>query len=826
MAWAQSGANAPQPATSAPAAPTAGPTATAPQPGPGLALYRKLRDVGLDPAAVYNVRDAALEREDLHITLDDGTLAFVHSVDGRVTGAFFEGEGEVLLFPPNQAERGSLALFTGAAVLEEKFTTAYFRFNDRTPDDLKPALRALEDPQAFVDKYDKVVRTLAEADALRLMTTYLNQPAHADDRLFRARLQGERLGVFDVYFDTLAAEQITVMKLTYVNGVGYYDVLCSFPMRSARNAGESSPPDLYPAGDQSTPGVGTLKVTKYSIKARVEPPHSLGADVALDIQVRRGGQRIEFFELSRYLKVSAAQADGKPVEFLQNEAIEGSALARRGNDVVAVVFPEALRSGQALRIQFSYAGNVLSEAGGGLFYVGARGVWYPNRGLTMADFDLEFRYPQDWSLVATGKRVSQERVGTEQVAHYVSERPMPVAGFNLGRYSMASATASGDVRVEAYATSGVERTFRPAQEVLIAPPVQPPVRNPRLGPAPVIITQRVVPTPASNAEAVAQRSAHVVDFFARDFGPYPYSSLVLSQIPGSDSQGWPGLIFLSSYAFLSPDELRALKMNAVATLTYSGFMAAHETAHQWWGDLVGWKGYRDQWLVEALASYSAILAYEKDRPADCKQVLRNYRLELLAKKGEGEEYARAGPVTLGLRLSSSHFPDGFDIVSYGRGAWLLHMLRTMMRDASGGSDQPFLRALRKLRDQYQGREMSTADFLRVMEQEMPHSLRYEGRASLDWFLDSWINGTAIPRLELKEVRVLHREGGAVVTGKILQKEAPDELVTSVPVYASAGGRQLLLGRVFADGKETSFHLKAPAGAKNVVLDPHDTVLKR
>ena len=116
-AWAQTGANAPQPATSAPAAPTAGPTATAPVPGPGLALYRKLRDVGLDPAAVYNVRDAALQREDLHITLDDGTLAFVRSVDGRVTGAFFEGEGEVLLFPPDQAERGSLALFTGAAIL-------------------------------------------------------------------------------------------------------------------------------------------------------------------------------------------------------------------------------------------------------------------------------------------------------------------------------------------------------------------------------------------------------------------------------------------------------------------------------------------------------------------------------------------------------------------------------------------------------------------------------------------------------------------------------------------------------------------------------------
>ena len=82
--------------------------------------------------------------------------------------------------------------------------------------------------------------------------------------------------------------------------------------------------------------------------------------------MRRGGQRIEFFELSRYLKLTDAEADGKAIEFLQNEAIEGSALARRGNDVMAVVFPEALRRGQKLRMKFTYAGNVLSDAGGGL----------------------------------------------------------------------------------------------------------------------------------------------------------------------------------------------------------------------------------------------------------------------------------------------------------------------------------------------------------------------------------------------------------------------------------------------------------------------------
>ncbi len=809
---AQTGQNAPQPTTQAPPAPTLSRPATAA--GPAVTLYRKLREVGLDPAAVYNVREAAIQREDLHITLEEGTIAFVRAIDGRVTGAFFEGDGEVLLFPPERAERGSLALFTGAAVLEEKFTNAYFRFNDQLVEELKPYLRPEEDAQAFIEKYDRVAQTLAEADALRLMTTYLNHRSPNEDRLLRARLNGVNLGVFDVYFDTLVPEQIAVLKLTHANGLSYYDVLCAFPMRTARND---------PHADENRPSAA-LRIAKFTVKTKVEPPHTLSANAVLDIDVRQGGQRIEFFELSRYLKVTSVEVEGTPSEFLQNEAIEGSALARRGNDVVAVVFSEPLRAGQKLSVKFAYSGNVLSEAGGGLVYVGARGVWYPNRGLLMANYDLEFRYPQQWTLVATGKRVSLTNEGADQAAHYVSERPMPVAGFNLGRYSVATAKTESNVVVEAYATSGVERGFPSAGQAIVLPPPLP--RPSRVTP-PAIAAPRPQPEPANNAEKVAQRSARAIDFYSQHFGAYPYDSLVLSQMPGPNSQSWPGLVFLSSYAFLSPEELaRTRGVKPSGALQFGGFMQAHETAHQWWGDLIGWKGYRDQWLVEALSNYSAILSFEKDRPADCKKVLENYRAELLSKNPNDEEFAQAGPVTLGVRLSSSHFPDGFDVVSYGRGAWLMHMLRTMMRDAAQGDDDPFLRGLKKLRDRYQGKEMTTADFLQVMEEELPVSLRYEGSKSLNWFLESWINGTAIPHLALKDLKTVRRGNGDLVSGKIVQTEAPDELVTSVPVYGTVNGRQVLLGRVFADGKETAFRLSGPAGVKNIVLDPHETVLKR
>ena len=81
-------------------------------------------------------------------------------------------------------------------------------------------------------------------------------------------------------------------------------------------------------------------------------------------------------------------------------------------------------------------------------------------------------------------------------------------------------------------------------------------------------------------------------------------------------------------------------------------------------------------------------------------MLQAYR-ELLARKSkEGLPNVEAGPVTLGVRLSSSKFPAGYEIITYGRGTWLIHMLREMFRDASrtsenpDGSDEVFLGLLR------------------------------------------------------------------------------------------------------------------------------------
>ncbi len=804
-------------------------------PQTAAALYTRLGSVPLDEHRVYHIRSASIVRPNLYLDFDDGTLAFTEDICGRITGAYFEGEGEVLLRPPNRVERESMALFTGMAILEEHFSSAYLRFNDNTAAELQRYLSPPDDPADFVAQANQTTRGLATLDTLRLLldfSHFLPAPAGREapqpdlPPLLHAHLLGGKLGAFEVYWDGAIPEPLWAGQPRRNGDVVFFDIWTSFSPMTMR----SESPRAAPASDVS--------ISAFRIRTTVQPPLRLEASAELEVRVRNGGQRTLVFELSRYLKVNRVEDNGRPMDFIQNQALEGSQLQRKGNDMVALVFPAPLASGQKLKLRFEYAGDVLSEAGSGLLYVGERGTWYPNFGLNPAQFDLEFHYPASWTLVATGKPVAPESSAEkppegEKVSRWISEHPIPVAGFNLGRYVAADAKA-GSVVVEAYGTKGVERSFPKAPPDLVQPPVFP-GPTPRRGSIPTgpIAIAPPPPSPARNVQAVADEAARAVNTFSAWFGPYPYSSLALTQMPGDLSQGWPGLVFLSSYAFLSPEEQADLKLDPVLRVLDSQVLV-HETAHQWWGDLVLWKSYHDQWLMEGLSNYVSLLFLEQKDPALFRQVLEKYRADLLSKNEHGEWLRDAGPVTLGQRLISSHFPAGYEAISYERGTWLFHMLRSMLRDGEGESrarsrqaspDEPFFRALRKVRERYAGKRLSTQEFFKVFEEELPRPLWYEKRHSLDWFVEGWINGKAIPSLETRDARITAKDQKAIASGVIVQKDAPDDLVTAVPVYAQTAAKSLVyIGEVMADGAETSFKLPAPADARKIVLDPHRTIL--
>ncbi|MGH9635985.1 MAG: hypothetical protein ACRD72_14240, partial [Candidatus Angelobacter sp.] len=233
----------------------------APSQSGAVALYRELLNPSLDAKDVYQVREVSIMMEDLHISISDGTIAFVREVNGRLTGAVFEGVGEVLLVPPNRAERTSLALFTGSAVLEQRFQSAYLRFaDDKIANELKSGLRGhAENAQEFVTRWQQSALLLARGDALHILQVMTNVSSAS---FLHLRIGGTTAGIVDLFFDANAAEQISVSQADVVNNVAYYDTWTSFPMRSIREA----------SGQEDPATRASFEVSDYKLHVNVRPP--------------------------------------------------------------------------------------------------------------------------------------------------------------------------------------------------------------------------------------------------------------------------------------------------------------------------------------------------------------------------------------------------------------------------------------------------------------------------------------------------------------------------------------------------------------------------
>ena len=351
----------------------------------------------------------------------------------------------------------------------------------------------------------------------------------------------------------------------------------------------------------------------------------------LDVYVKQGGTRVVLFELSRYLQVKQVEYEGKPLEFIQNEAIEGSELSRRGNDTIAVVFPAPLQAGSAFclalqlcRLGALRCGRRTALRGRSRYLVSQS---RHRHGQLRSYFSLSA------ALVAgcywqAGLAGAQD--GSDFIGHWISEQPIPIAGFNLGEYVRSSAKA-GDIEVDAYAARGAESQRASPSAANTSPQLLSPHAPGTLEPVPDAAAACRIRRALDNRWLTAPRETLAA--LSQMLGPYPFSTLSLTENPSPESQGWPGLIFLSSYAYLQPEQLQAMNLSPADAIIYSEVMMPHELAHQWYGDHVSWASYHEQWLLEALANYCSLLLLERSRPADVQLTLENYR-QILASQVE------------------------------------------------------------------------------------------------------------------------------------------------------------------------------------------------
>jgi hypothetical protein len=240
------------------------------------------------------------------------------------------------------------------------------------------------------------------------------------------------------------------------------------------------------------------------------------------------------------------------------------------------------------------------------------------------------------------------------------------------------------------------------------------------------------------------------------FGEYPWENLRVTQFPGlaGYAQGFPGNIsFSEGIGYMSRPIGKDESEDGALDVAF--YIVAHETGHQWWGNIVmPGKGPGGNIISEGLAEFSALMLVHHELGEDQAKTLRR-RWERDYVFGRSPDDERAINRTDGTR-------PGDQVVTYQRAGLVFWMLRELM------GEEQMLAGLRSFVEKWKN-GVETADGLDFpLIEDMVESLRAHAPdvAVFDAFVAQWIFGTALPELELGDVDVADAAGAFTTTTEL------------------------------------------------------------
>jgi hypothetical protein len=507
----------------------------------------------------------------------------------------------------------------------------------------------------------------------------------------------------------------------------------------------------------------------------VHLPQSGGAEIAfsatakVDIAATSPVGPWVAFELFDKLKVDSARWEGGE-----------PATVFKGNEsgFLWVRLESRLQPGETRTLTLSYHGDLIDRTID-FFRIKSSVAWYPLslEGRALATFDLTFHTPDAYLLASVGERVDSSRAGRVVTSRWVTPGPIRNASFNLGLFKDYTITDFGTppvtVMISEEAHKKLAREYGFAQQ-------------------------------SKMRETVGSDVSKSVHFFEVVYGPTTVKHFYATEIPEFHGEAFPGMLHLSWATFQQTDNQGADEV-----------FRAHEVAHQWWGIGVDYMTYHDRWLSEGLAEFSGLWYLQTARRSSDKYfgMLRQYRSSIFLRKEV------PGPISLGHRVQSSRDADlnDYATVVYKKGAWVVHMLRTLMIDLKTMNEDRFTQTMQDFYRSYQGKRASTEDFRKVVERHMG--------MDMGWFFDQWIYGTALPTYRVAYRTEPLADGQFRVRLRVQQEDVPDDFLMYVPVTLDLGKDRVARLRVKVTGPRTEVDLPPmPAEPKAVRFNDLEGVL--
>jgi hypothetical protein len=670
-------------------------------------------------------RDFAVRAEDLDLTLADGSI-FTVDTDKGTTGLILLGRGTMRFHPAPAVEKGQLRVTTGSDTLETPFEAAFVRVGSIAGHaDLGPLTARPPDPRDLRRAEDVFREESAKTFSIALGDlapgNWSSLPGVSD---VVAEIRTKRYGTLTYSKSDEAEEDISLFDRAKGKNISVYSSIERLATRGPfRNEDDAVDYDVL---DNEVDISFAPDRRWFDARARLH--FRITAALTNQIALR----------LSDTLSVESVTSDDFGSLF---------SVRVRDQNTLLVNLPVPMRRDAETTITIVYSGRVggasiewetlpftqreldslqqtnnpalpLSLRPEPIYLYGTRTYWYPRTPVfDFATATMRIWVPPDYDCIASGE-LSPESPTLDDVDParrrklyvFTALRPIRNLSFLVTRL----------VPVER-ATVALNDEADPSL----------PFKAPAMGGAvyntldlTVLAHQRLV----GKARGLVNDTVNIAQFFRSIIGDTPYSSLTLALVEGNAAGGHsPGYIAtIRRRSDVAPSPFR----NDPASVDdYPEFATAHQIAHQWWGQAVGWKTYHDQWLSESFAQYFAALYVQHLRGDEA------FRTVMRQMRRWGMEDSDQGPLSLGYRLG--HVKDDgrvFRALVYNKGASVLDMLRRQI------GDEAFFLGVRRFYASWRFQKAGADDLRFAFESEADRSL--------ERFFAQWIDGTSLPRLKV------------------------------------------------------------------------------
>ena len=728
-------------------------------------LYR----LSLDTTKQYDIKNLTLEAPDLALTMRAGTAFLANTYDGA-TAVVLLGAGEMRFSPKDAAERTQVRLYSGREALITSFDAAFVRVR---PEDFAskfpPAALVEQTPQ--VDRVQRaqrlfnasIGRTL-QINLADLSTDPWSITPQSGDMI--AEVRTDKFGTLTYTRSGNDAEDITLFDRRRRRNISVY----ASAEKLARRGRFYSEDDLV-----------DYDIIGYDVNVAITPERErIDGTAHLRIRIRSAAASTLNLRLAESLRVSGVYSEGfgrllhlrvvnqnSLIVSLPGTMIEGTELSLRINYGGLLPAQELEREAVTVSQDTLEFSTIPAEP---RFLYSNRSYWYPQSVVTdYAVARLSVSVPEGYDVAASGLRLdAADLPGAPPVERgrsrhtFRSEWPIRylacvISRFReLGRITTTATTSDGPVAIGVLA-------------------------NPRQ---------------SGRGRVLGERAADIYSYYGSLLGDAPYPGFVLAlterDLPGGHSPAYFAIVDQPTQG------LASWRNDPVNFDNYPDFFMAHEVAHQWWGQAVGWKNYHEQWLSEGFAQYFAALYAEKRlSPGVVNNVFRRMRQTAMANSSDG-------PIYLGYRLGHVQGdPRVYRSILYNKGAMVLHMLRRVV------GDEAFFTGLRGFYAEWKYKMAGTNDFQVAME-------KASGR-SLARFFEGWVFDAALP-----SVRVVHQVDGNTLAFRLEQPENPMEFpVTARIEYASGRSEDVVL---IASGPLTERTIQVKEKVRRISVNADDGTL--